>query len=199
MVKTEFMIMDVKSGKSRQLTDGSTVPYKSRGVNYSWSPDSKWILTEVVDNMHAPYTDIAIINVETGEIHNLTNSGYTDGNPRWALDGNAIIFQGWSNVNRTIDCFINEGYNFNNWIIWDRIKGRGAKKNFVSTREDILWFSNGKNYVFNPVISNIKKKTGGAPPVDNLIAKEFLPIRPGRSDKRNVKSKSPVCFNYRFD
>lgn len=76
-------------------------------------------------------------------------------------NGNAIIFQGWSNVNRTIDCFINEGYNFNNWIIWDRIKGRGAKKNFVSTREDILWFSNGKNYVFNPVISNIKKKTGG--------------------------------------
>lgn len=45
----------------------------------------------------------------------------------------------------------------------------------------------------------IKKKTGGAPPVDNLIAKELLPIRPGRSDKRNVKSKSPVCFNYRFD
>lgn len=91
--RDKLMIMDVKSGKSRQLTDGSTVPYKSRGVNYSWSPDSKWILTEVVDNMHAPYTDIAIINVETGEIHNLTNSGYTDGNPRWALDGNAIIYQ----------------------------------------------------------------------------------------------------------
>lgn len=45
----------------------------------------------------------------------------------------------------------------------------------------------------------IKKKTGAATPVDNLIVKELLPIRPGRSDKRYVKPKSVVCFNYRFD
>ncbi len=93
--RDKIMILDVASGKSRQLTDGSTVPYKTTpsGFAYSWSPDGKWILTEVVDRKHAPYTDVAIINVETGEIHNLTQSGYTDGNPRWALGGNAIIYQ----------------------------------------------------------------------------------------------------------
>ena len=75
--------------------------------------------------------------------------------------GNLILFTGWSLAPQILKIF--DDYNLNNWIIWDRIKGRGAKKNVVSTREDILWFSNKKEYVFNNqyAISNIKKKTGG--------------------------------------
>lgn len=45
----------------------------------------------------------------------------------------------------------------------------------------------------------LKKKGGNNPPVEDLIAKEILPIRPGRSNTRNVKSKTVVCFNYRYD
>ena len=45
----------------------------------------------------------------------------------------------------------------------------------------------------------LNKKGGETPPVDHLIAKEILPIRPGRSNTRNVQSKTVVCFNYRFD
>lgn len=45
----------------------------------------------------------------------------------------------------------------------------------------------------------LKKKGGNNPPVENLIAKEILPIRPGRSHTRNVKPKTVVCFNYRYD
>jgi len=43
------------------------------------------------------------------------------------------------------------------------------------------------------------KKGGKNPPVDDLIAKEILPIRPGRSDTRVVKPKAVVYFNYRYD
>lgn len=43
------------------------------------------------------------------------------------------------------------------------------------------------------------KKGGNSPPVDHLIAKEILPIRPGRSDARHVSPKKVVCFNYRYD
>ena len=53
-------------------------------------------------------------------------------------DGNLILFQGWSNVAKTKE-LLDEKFTIQNWIVWDRIKGRGAKKNFVSTREDILW------------------------------------------------------------
>ena len=43
------------------------------------------------------------------------------------------------------------------------------------------------------------KRGGKNPPVEDLIAKEILPIRPGRSNTRNVKSKTSLCFNYRYD
>jgi site-specific DNA-methyltransferase (adenine-specific) len=75
-------------------------------------------------------------------------------------NGNLVIFQGWSNVSRTLD--ISKTYFvLRNWVIWDRIKGRGAKYNLVSTREDILWFAHHDRSVFHPSKSTIKKKTGG--------------------------------------
>lgn len=50
------------------------------------------------------------------------------------------------------------------------------------------------------ILRHFLSKTGGKnPPVDHLIAKEILPIRPGRADTRNVKPKTVVYFNYRFD
>lgn len=45
----------------------------------------------------------------------------------------------------------------------------------------------------------LRKKGGKIPPVDNLTAKEILPIRPSRSNTRNIKMKSVVFFNYRYD
>lgn len=52
-------------------------------------------------------------------------------------NGNIIIFQGWSEVCQT-KIIMDKLFSIQNWIVWDRIKCRGAKKNFVSTREDIL-------------------------------------------------------------
>ena len=45
----------------------------------------------------------------------------------------------------------------------------------------------------------LRKKGGKNPPVENLIAKEILPIRPGRKYKRHVKPKTTVFFNYRYN
>jgi len=74
--------------------------------------------------------------------------------------GNLIIFQGWSNVSETKK-ILEEKFILKNWIVWDRIKGRGANTNMVSTREDILWLVKGKDYTYNKIYSTIKKKTGG--------------------------------------
>lgn len=75
-------------------------------------------------------------------------------------DGNLILFQGWSNVAKTKE-LLDEKLTIQNWIVWDRIKGRGAKKNFVSTREDILWYCKGNDPTYNKIYSNTPKKTGG--------------------------------------
>ena len=75
--------------------------------------------------------------------------------------GNLIVFQGWSNVMKTHG-EIGKLFELKNWIIYDRIKGRGAKTNLVSTREDILWYiKDAKKYTYNKISSTILKKTGG--------------------------------------
>lgn len=76
--------------------------------------------------------------------------------------GNIIIFNGWSHILET-KILLDKYFTIRNWIIYDRIKGRGAKTNLVSTREDILWYSKGEKepYTFNRIMSNIPKKTGG--------------------------------------
>lgn len=75
-------------------------------------------------------------------------------------NSNIILFQGWSNVCETKQ-YMDKYFTIQDWIIYDRIKGRGGKKHLVSTREDILWYTNGENYTFNKIPSTIKKKTGG--------------------------------------
>lgn len=90
--RNKLMVMDTKSKKVKQLTDGSTYLYRQGGFDFQWSPDSRWIALEVDDNHHSPYSDIAIINVESGEMTYLTRSGYTDHSPQWAMGGNAIVF-----------------------------------------------------------------------------------------------------------
>ncbi len=85
-------VLDIESGKVSRLTDGSTYLQNDARFEYTWSPDSKWIALEIIDRKRDPYTDIALINVESGQMTNLTNSGYFDASPRFVLDGNAIMF-----------------------------------------------------------------------------------------------------------
>lgn len=44
-------------------------------------------------------------------------------------NGNVILFQGWSNVCQTKE-IMDKYFKIQNWIVWDRIKGRGSKKEF---------------------------------------------------------------------
>lgn len=90
--RNKLMVMDLGTKKVRQLTDGSLYPSQSGYFDFSWSPDSKWIVFEVIDRKHDPYSDLAIINVADGNVTDLTNTGYFAENPSWVLDGNAIMY-----------------------------------------------------------------------------------------------------------
>lgn len=91
--RNRLMVMDTASKAVKQLTDSTITPgrYPNQMI-YRWSPDSKWIVMEAIMNGRDPYTDIALVNVDTGEVTDLTHSGYFDSNPRWAMDGQAILF-----------------------------------------------------------------------------------------------------------
>ena len=90
--RNKLQVMDVKGGKVKELTDGSTNRSRTGAFYYTWSPDSKWIALDIVDRKHDPYYDVAIINVDNGQMTNLTNSGYFDESPRWVMGGDAILF-----------------------------------------------------------------------------------------------------------
>ena len=91
--RNRLMVLDLKTKKVRQVTDGSTWYNTGGGFDYEWSPDGKWFTLEFIGNRHDPYSDIGIVSAQGGTITNLTNSGYISGSPRWVLDGNAILFQ----------------------------------------------------------------------------------------------------------
>ena len=52
---------------------------------------------------------------------------------------------------------------------------------------------------FHIIREFLRKKSGKPLHPETLIANEILPIRPNRSNIRNLKHKDVVCFNYRFD
>ena len=89
--RNKLMIMDLATKQVKQLTDGSTYPQRDGDFGFQWGPDSRWIAAEIMARRHDPYADVAIIDTETGEIVNLTNSGYFDLRPHWVMDGNAIL------------------------------------------------------------------------------------------------------------
>ena len=91
--RNRLMVLDLKTKKVRQVTDGSTWYSTGGGFEYEWSPDGKWFTLEFIGNRHDPYSDVGIVSAQGGTITNLTNSGYTSGFPLWVLDGNAILFQ----------------------------------------------------------------------------------------------------------
>lgn len=91
--RSRLMVMNLKTKKVRQITDGSKHYSTNGNIDYSWSPDSKWFTLEFIGNRHDPYGDIGIVSAEGGkEIINITNSGYMNNSPRWVLGGNAILF-----------------------------------------------------------------------------------------------------------
>lgn len=116
--------------------------------------------------------------------------------------GNIIIFQGWSEVYKIIKYIYEDSKDLSlkNWIIWDRIKGRGTKKQLVSTREDILWVTkNGGEYVFNKIESNIPKKTKGMGEKNGKINRsltnvwyDISPIVPWSKERNGHPTQKPI-------
>lgn len=114
-------------------------------------------------------------------------------------NANVIIFNGWSNVCETKQ-ILDKFFHLEDWIIYDRIKGRGGRRHLVSTREDILWYTTGKDYTFNKISSNILKKTGGSIGTKNgnpyralsNVWTDISPIVPWSKERVNHPTQKPV-------
>ncbi len=92
--RSGISVVNIESGKVRNVMDKKyQYSYSDGDQWYQWSPDGKWILTDYIGNGGWNNKDVALVKADgSGETHNLTESGYTDGNAKWVLDGKAMIW-----------------------------------------------------------------------------------------------------------
>lgn len=92
--RTTLRVINLKSKKVRTVLPGKyNYSYSDGDQDFAWSPDGKWFLAKYIAIGGWNNTDIALVKADgSGEIHNLTESGYTDASPRWVLGGKAMIW-----------------------------------------------------------------------------------------------------------
>ena len=91
--RIKLKVVDLKTKKVTQVTDGSKWYDQDGGFDFEWSPDGKWFVLSYIANKRDPYADQGIVSAEGGEIHPITQSAYISGRPRWVMDGKAILFE----------------------------------------------------------------------------------------------------------
>lgn len=91
--RTELVIKSTKDGKEKSLLKGVNYSYVDGDQSFEWSPDSKYLMSNYQINGGWNNSDIALIDIESGEITNLTQSGYSDGNFKWTLKGKAMAWE----------------------------------------------------------------------------------------------------------
>ena len=91
--RTELRVIDVKDKKVNTALDGKyNYSYTDGDVSFAWSPDSRWLLASYLGDGGWNNMDIALVKADGSEVVDLTESGFTDSNAKWALDGGAITY-----------------------------------------------------------------------------------------------------------
>lgn len=99
--RTELVVKNIKSGKEKSLFKDINYSYSDGDQSFEWSPDSHYILCNWQADGGWNNSDVALIDIETGEITDLTRSGYSDSNFKWALGGKAMTWESDKNGYRS--------------------------------------------------------------------------------------------------
>jgi hypothetical protein len=90
---TDLYVVDVDGGNLRQLTND-----RAGDLQPSWSPDGRWVVWATERHVLRPDIlqlgrwQIAMINVETGEVRHIPGQAGLNINPMWAPDGRSFAF-----------------------------------------------------------------------------------------------------------
>jgi Tol biopolymer transport system component/C-terminal processing protease CtpA/Prc len=91
--RTTIKVYNLATKQSRTVLPGDRNYSYSDGDQYfSWSPDSKWLLVEFLQDKQW-IGQCGLVKADgTEPVVNLTKSGYGGAHPRWAMDGHAMIW-----------------------------------------------------------------------------------------------------------
>jgi Tol biopolymer transport system component/C-terminal processing protease CtpA/Prc len=74
------------------LTDKELVNWGDNDQHFEWSPDGKWFAFSYAVE-EASNSEIGLISSDgKGKITNLTENGFNDGNPKWAMGGKMLLY-----------------------------------------------------------------------------------------------------------
>ncbi len=91
--RDEVRVIDVKTKQVNTALDGKyNYSYTDGDISFQWSPDSRWLLASYIGNGGWNNSDVALVKADGCEVIDLTESGYADNGPQWALDGKGITY-----------------------------------------------------------------------------------------------------------
>ena len=91
--RTTLKVIDPATKKVTTALDGKyNYSYSDGDISFAWSPDSKWLLVDYIGVGGWNNTDVALVKADGSEVIDLTESGYANGNAKWALDGKAVTY-----------------------------------------------------------------------------------------------------------
>jgi Tol biopolymer transport system component/C-terminal processing protease CtpA/Prc len=92
--RTTLRVKNMDSGAIRTVMPGSyNYSYSDGDQYYTWSPDSQWLLVSFFDNERWN-GQVGLVKASGAEAPvNLTRSGYGCDNPKFAMNGNAILYE----------------------------------------------------------------------------------------------------------
>lgn len=91
--RDELRVIDIATKKVTTVIPGeNNYSYSDGDIPFSWSPDSQWLLSTFIGKGGWNNLDIAVAKADGSKVINLTESGYTNSNPKWALNGKAVTY-----------------------------------------------------------------------------------------------------------
>jgi tricorn protease len=86
-------VFNLATKKSRTIVPkGVNFSYADGDQYYTWSPDGKWIAFNSAEGRW-PSSEVALMKADgSGERMNLTQSGFSDGQAKWAFGGKALLW-----------------------------------------------------------------------------------------------------------
>lgn len=92
--RSGIVVLNLATKKERVVMDKKyNYSYVDGDQWFEWSPDGKWIIADYIGIGGWNNKDVAIIKADgSGTTHNLTESGYSEGNGKFVLGGKAVAF-----------------------------------------------------------------------------------------------------------
>lgn len=91
--RTTLRVADADGKNVHTALDGKfNYSYTDGDLTFRWSPDSRWLLMDYIGTGGWNNSDVALISADGKQVIDLTESGYTDSNARWTLDGKAMLW-----------------------------------------------------------------------------------------------------------